>query len=202
MEIELKRLNLKCQGCGATLEVAPEMERISCGYCRTDHVVSRSRGTAPPSLINDSTAKTQVGTDKATAESPTSRLRRDLSSATRKYQDSLERENKSHEFNMSSFPSLLGLIIVVGIILALSGLIVVGLSASLIPAAIFYADRSLKKHLHQNVIVKLEDDYKKLSALISDQLDEKLKEVPDQMATAQSTAQKGPESARVSANIV
>ncbi|MBK6999041.1 MAG: hypothetical protein IPH35_03375 [Rhodoferax sp.] len=78
MSVELKGLCLKCPNCGATLEVAPDLNQFSCGYCGSEQVVLRRGGTVALSLIGDAITKVQVGTDKTAAELAIKRLRDDL----------------------------------------------------------------------------------------------------------------------------
>lgn len=82
MNGELKIINLKCSGCGAPLEISPNMEDFSCGYCGAAQRVVRRGGTVSLSLIGDAIARVQAGTDKTAAELAIRRLRDTLEALT------------------------------------------------------------------------------------------------------------------------
>ncbi len=68
MSTQLRTLTLKCPGCGAGLDVTPEMDRFACGYCGTEQIVQRQGGTVALKLITDAILQVQSGTDRTAAE--------------------------------------------------------------------------------------------------------------------------------------
>ena len=75
---QIRTLTLKCPSCGSGLEVSPDMERFSCGYCGTEQMVQRRGGTVSLKLITAAISKVQVGTDKTAAELALVRLQQEL----------------------------------------------------------------------------------------------------------------------------
>jgi hypothetical protein len=67
---------MKCPGCGASLQVASDMDDFACGYCGTALRAIRQGGTV--SLIAAAIAKVQGGTDRTAAELALVRLEREL----------------------------------------------------------------------------------------------------------------------------
>ncbi len=65
---------LKCQSCGAKLEVYDDMTRFACGYCGTEMLVERRGGTVSLKSIEQAIQKVQIGTDKTAAELALARL--------------------------------------------------------------------------------------------------------------------------------
>lgn len=61
-------ISLKCQNCGAGLEVYDDMTRFACSYCKTEMVVERIGGTVALKAVEAAIQKVQVGTDKTAAE--------------------------------------------------------------------------------------------------------------------------------------
>jgi hypothetical protein len=59
---------LKCQNCGAGLEIYDDMTRFACSYCKTEMVVERRGGTVALKAVEAAIQKVQVGTDKTAAE--------------------------------------------------------------------------------------------------------------------------------------
>lgn len=74
----LKFIPVKCAGCGGNLDITPEMENFSCGYCGTAQVVQRSGGTISLKVVGDAIKRVQVGTDKTAAELAIKRLTGEL----------------------------------------------------------------------------------------------------------------------------
>ena len=78
MNDQIRTLTLKCPGCGAALEVTPDMDRFACGYCGTEQIVQRRGGTVSPKLITDAISRVQTGTDRTAAELALVRLQQEL----------------------------------------------------------------------------------------------------------------------------
>ena len=72
-------ISLKCQSCGAKLDVYPDMERFACGYCGTEMMVQRRGGTVGLKAITEAIRDVQVGTDKTAAELALVRLQNEIS---------------------------------------------------------------------------------------------------------------------------
>jgi hypothetical protein len=67
---------LKCPGCGAGLQISPEMESFACGYCGTSLQTVRQGGTI--ALTADTFTNIQAGTDRTAAELALVRLKDEL----------------------------------------------------------------------------------------------------------------------------
>jgi hypothetical protein len=73
-----RALALRCAGCGANLEVEPDVDHLTCGYCRTPQEVVRRGGAVCLQKLEDAIALVQRGTDKTAAELAIPRLEREL----------------------------------------------------------------------------------------------------------------------------
>lgn len=73
---------LKCQSCGAKLEVYDDMNRFACGYCGTEMLVERRGGTVSLKAVEQAIQKVQIGTDKTAAELALARLNEELKALT------------------------------------------------------------------------------------------------------------------------
>ncbi len=71
-------ITLKCESCGAKLDVYGDMERFACGYCGTEMVVQRRGGTVALKLLQEAIKNVQIGTDKTAAELALVRLNDEL----------------------------------------------------------------------------------------------------------------------------
>ncbi|CAN7782584.1 hypothetical protein LJR175_008228 [Variovorax sp. LjRoot175] len=69
---------LRCAGCGANLEVDPEVDHFTCGYCRTPQEVVRRGGIVLLKKLGDAISRVQRGTDKTAAELAIPRLEREI----------------------------------------------------------------------------------------------------------------------------
>lgn len=74
----MRILEMKCTGCGGALEIAPEMETFTCGYCGSAQIIQRKGGTVILKPLTDSIAKVQAGTDRTAAELALARLKNEL----------------------------------------------------------------------------------------------------------------------------
>src|SRR5579863_539261 len=61
-------ISLKCQSCGAGLEIYDDMTRFACSYCKTEMLVERRGGTVALKAVEAAIQRVQVGTDKTAAE--------------------------------------------------------------------------------------------------------------------------------------
>lgn len=84
MNDQIRTLTLKCPSCGAALEVSPDMEHFSCGYCGIEQIVQRRGGTVSLKLIAESISRVQVGTDRTAAELALVRLKHELTATDAK----------------------------------------------------------------------------------------------------------------------
>lgn len=69
-----KFISLKCQSCGAPLDVYEDMTRFACGFCGSEMFVERRGGTVILKPVVEAIQKVQVGTDKTAAELALARL--------------------------------------------------------------------------------------------------------------------------------
>jgi predicted RNA-binding Zn-ribbon protein involved in translation (DUF1610 family) len=69
---------LKCQSCGAKLDVYDDMTRFACGYCGLEMLVERRGGTVSLKAVEEAIQKVQVAADKTAAELALSRLEGEL----------------------------------------------------------------------------------------------------------------------------
>lgn len=76
---------MKCSSCGGALEIRPEMDFFSCGYCGTALMVERKGGTIALKMVAEGLKAVQLGTDKAAAELAIQRLQRRLSEVQSRY---------------------------------------------------------------------------------------------------------------------
>lgn len=74
---------MKCTSCGGALEVGPEMESFSCGYCGTPLQVERKGGTVALKMVAEGLRAVQAGTDKTAAELALKRLDGELAAVRR-----------------------------------------------------------------------------------------------------------------------
>src|SRR5258708_3125766 len=69
---------LKCENCGAKLEVYDDMTRFTCGFCRSEMLVQRRGGTVALKGVEESIQRVQIGTDRTAAELALVRLQKEL----------------------------------------------------------------------------------------------------------------------------
>jgi hypothetical protein len=67
-------LTLKCQNCGANLQIKPDTTQSACSYCGASQIVDRDGGIVSLRLVSDALQKVQVGTDRTAAELAIKRL--------------------------------------------------------------------------------------------------------------------------------
>jgi ribosomal protein S27E len=71
-------ISLKCQSCGAPLQVYDDMTRFACGFCGTEMLVERRGGTVALKSIEQAIQLVQAGTDRTAAELALVRLQKEL----------------------------------------------------------------------------------------------------------------------------
>ncbi|MFC1744833.1 hypothetical protein ACFL35_12655 [Candidatus Riflebacteria bacterium] len=78
-------ITLTCPSCNGKLEITPDVERFSCGYCGNEHIVKRGGGIVRLEAVTQAIqeVKTEVkgvkeGMDKAVAELATKRLKEEI----------------------------------------------------------------------------------------------------------------------------
>jgi ribosomal protein S27AE len=69
---------LRCQSCGASLSIAPDMDVLACAHCGTEQVVRREGGTISLKVLEKSIAAVMANTDRIASELAITRLRHDL----------------------------------------------------------------------------------------------------------------------------
>ena len=177
MANELTSISLKCPGCGAALNVSPDMEQFSCGYCGSEQIVLRRGGTVALSLIGDAIAKVQAGTDRTAAELAIQRLREDLAKEDAEFNASVISLQQAGAIN--PFGSLTTFLFVAGVMFLFIGKALgVLIGIGFIAAGIFlYRDQSASLDAIDEYILKLRRENDAKRRLISKAIEEKLKEV-------------------------
>lgn len=79
-------VSLRCTGCGAALEITPDLDVFSCSYCGAGQLVRRSGGTVSLKPLEAAISRVQQGTDRTAAELAIRRLREDLTTLEAKEQ--------------------------------------------------------------------------------------------------------------------
>lgn len=82
----LRIVNLRCTGCGAPLDITPDLDVFSCSYCGAQQAVHRSGGTVSLKPLEAAISRVQQGTDRTAAELAIRRLREDLTTLEAKEQ--------------------------------------------------------------------------------------------------------------------
>ena len=73
-----RAVSLICTSCGASLDITPDLDIFSCGYCGHRLLVRRSGGTVSLKSLEEAVSRVQHGTDRTAAELALRRLREDL----------------------------------------------------------------------------------------------------------------------------
>lgn len=107
MSTQLKTLTLKCPSCGAALDVTPDMDRFTCGYCGIEQVVKRHGGTVALKLLGDAIARVQHGTDRTAAELTLRRLCDELATLEQERQQFLAWAAKIESDNQGAVVGIL-----------------------------------------------------------------------------------------------
>lgn len=81
MNEKLGTISLKCTGCGASLDITPDLDVFSCSYCGARQIVRRGTGTISLKPLEEAISRVQHGTDRTAAELAVRRLREDLATA-------------------------------------------------------------------------------------------------------------------------
>ena len=64
----IRTVKLACISCGASLEIANDVEQIACAHCGTPQRLERSGGAIFLKGITDTLSQVKQGTDKTAAE--------------------------------------------------------------------------------------------------------------------------------------
>ena len=86
MNESLGIVSLKCTGCGASLDITPDLEVFTCTYCGARQMVRRGGGTVSLKPLEEAISRVQQGTDRTASELAVRRLREDLTAADRELQ--------------------------------------------------------------------------------------------------------------------
>jgi predicted RNA-binding Zn-ribbon protein involved in translation (DUF1610 family) len=78
-------ISLKCQSCGAKLDVYEDQDHFACGHCGTEIMVQRRGGTVALKAVTEAIKEVQVGTDRTAAELALARLDKELSQLRAEY---------------------------------------------------------------------------------------------------------------------
>lgn len=165
----LKTIPIKCAGCGGNLDITPEMENFSCGYCGTAQIVRRSGGTISLKIVGDAIKRVQAGTDKTAAELAIKRLSGELNLINYSIINNNEnkrlalKENAQVFMLLSACMAIFFFVVVVAPVSAFSNIfgyfIVVVFSLAGTIAVIYFG---IKKH--SQISGKFEETYMLLSA--------------------------------------
>jgi ribosomal protein S27AE len=80
-------VNLTCPSCGGNLQLQENIERFSCGYCGSEHIVNRAGGVVSLSPVVEQLKKIHIGTDKTASELAIKRLKEEIANLDRKNKD-------------------------------------------------------------------------------------------------------------------
>ncbi len=67
-----------CPSCGAALEVAEEVSRVTCDACGNEHEVKHVGGRVTLHIISSIKKKIEEGFDKAESEAALSKLKKEI----------------------------------------------------------------------------------------------------------------------------
>lgn len=84
-----RMIPLKCAGCGAMLDISPDMDVFACGYCGLNQQVERRGGTVALKQVGEAIRRVQAGTDRTAAELAIRRLTAELEDAKAQRQEIL-----------------------------------------------------------------------------------------------------------------
>lgn len=87
-------IKLSCPNCGATLEIARDVDRFICLYCSTQQIVRRNGSIISLHPLVEGIAKVQQGTDKTAAELAIRRLTEEIAVARTEESDAIEAANQ------------------------------------------------------------------------------------------------------------
>ena len=71
-------VRLECTGCGASLDITPNLEVFSCGYCGARQMVRRSGGSVSLKPLEEAISRVQRGTDRTASELAVPRLKEEM----------------------------------------------------------------------------------------------------------------------------
>jgi ribosomal protein S27AE len=74
----LEMIKLACASCGASLEVAKDVDHLACGHCGAQFVVRRSGAAISLAPIVEGLKRVEVGIDRTASELAIARLNREL----------------------------------------------------------------------------------------------------------------------------
>ncbi len=100
-QIQIFKLN--CISCNGSLEILPDTNKFTCGYCGVQQIVERKGGIIQLEEFVDAISKVQSGTDKTAAELAIKRLTNELNSLQ------LKANEKEHYWELQIEPKQLAL---------------------------------------------------------------------------------------------
>ncbi|GAP12709.1 protein containg zinc-ribbon domain [Longilinea arvoryzae] len=87
-------ISLSCPNCGGKLEITPDMERFSCKFCGTEHLVRRSGGAVSLAPVVEGLKRVETkfdqvltGSDRMAAEQTIQRLKNETRSLEQQIQE-------------------------------------------------------------------------------------------------------------------
>jgi ribosomal protein S27E len=151
-------IKLRCENCGADLDVYDDMEQFACGYCGTEIAVQRRGGTVVLKLMTPATKNMAAGADQTSAELALMRLKEEAGNLSKRYdamlQERVERNKRGYVIGIS--------LLLVGFVVVRSGYgLMVGLC--LLIAGIFTISY-IRRH-DKKVAVDLRELHAKLDVL-------------------------------------
>jgi ribosomal protein S27E len=78
-------IKLKCENCGADLDVYDDMERFACGYCGTEIAVQRRGGTVVLKSMTQAAKNIAAGADQSSADLALIRLKEEAGGLSKRY---------------------------------------------------------------------------------------------------------------------
>ena len=120
LKFMLKVISIKCANCGAGLEITPEMEQFSCGYCGATQIVYRQGGTVSLKIIGDAIRRVQVGVDKTAAELAITRLTKEQQKIQRMREDNELLKVQTRSANSTFFLRIWGICQVTAILFCMA----------------------------------------------------------------------------------
>lgn len=100
---------LKCAGCGAILDIAPDMDQFACGYCGLSQRVERKGGTVSLKRLEAVVRKIETATNRTAAELAYPRLKRELKEVDKERERLLETAHHGLPTAYNWFSPLCGL---------------------------------------------------------------------------------------------
>lgn len=133
-------IKLGCVGCGASLDIPSEVDRLACAHCGTQQLVQRDGGTIHLKEFADTLSRVRIGTDKTAAELAISRLTKEQESLVNRRQQAQQEFQLRYDQSANSWRLLIQeretTVTIVTVVAGFLGLILTGFLGSLINVVI------------------------------------------------------------------